>query len=381
MPSKLLAALADKCYYLAMELSARERVELRALANGSDVSARIATRARIVLWSAEGRMKKDIAVLAGVSRPTVDFWIDRYGSGGVAALNDRPSGAPREQVPPAVRGRILALTRCTPPVELGLSHWSSREMADFLNRTEGIAVSHNYVATVWREAGLKPWQAGTFKLSRDPAFAEKVADVVGLYLDPPGGAVVLSIDEKTQVQALDRTQPTLPLDFGKTAKQTHDYVRHGTTNLFAALNVHTGEVFGECKQTRNGQDFLDFLKRAVKPHAGKSIHVVLDNLSTHATPDVQEWLDKNQYITFHFTPVGSSWLNQVETWFGVITRQAIRRGTFASVTVLIKRIKDYIAHWNDDAKPFEWTATADEILAKVKIVQANVKKLVDNNSK
>src|SRR6188472_132632 len=179
-----------------MELSARERVELRALANGSDVSARIATRARIVLWSAEGRMKKDIAVLAGVSRPTVDFWIDRYGSGGVAALNDRPSGAPREQVPPAVRGRILALTRCTPPVELGLSHWSSREMADFLNRTEGIAVSHNYVATVWREAGLKPWQAGTFKLSRDPAFAEKVADVVGLYLDPPGGAVVLSIDEK-----------------------------------------------------------------------------------------------------------------------------------------------------------------------------------------
>jgi transposase len=280
MPSELLAALADKCYYLAMELSARERVELRALANGSDVSARIATRARIVLWSAEGRMKKDIAVLAGVSRPTVDFWIDRYGSGGVAALNDRPSGAPREQVPPAVRGRILALTRCTPPVELGLSHWSSREMADFLNRTEGIAVSHNYVATVWREAGLKPWQAGTFKLSRDPAFAEKVADVVGLYLDPPGGAVVLSIDEKTQVQALDRTQPTLPLDFGKTAKQTHDYVRHGTTNLFAALNVHTGEVFGECKQTRNGQDFLDFLKRAVKPHAGKSIHVVLDNLST-----------------------------------------------------------------------------------------------------
>jgi transposase len=354
MPPELLAALADKCYYLAMDLSTGERTELRALANGPDVSARIATRARIVLWSAEGRMKKDIAVLAGVSRPTVDFWIDRYGSGGVAALNDRPSGAPREQVPPAVRGRILALTRCTPPVELGLSHWSSREM---------------------------PWQAGTFKLSRDPAFAEKVADVVGLYLDPPGGAVVLSIDEKTQVQALDRTQPTLPLDFGKTAKQTHDYVRHGTTNLFAALNVHTGEVFGECKQTRNGQDFLDFLKRAVQPHTGKSIHVVLDNLSTHATPDVQEWLDKNQHITFHFTPVGSSWLNQVETWFGAITRQAIRRGTFTSVRVLIKRIKDYITHWNNDAKPFEWTATADEILAKVKIVQANVKKLVDNNSK
>lgn len=176
-----------------MELSPRARTELRALANGHDVSARIATRARIVLWAAEGRMKKDIAMLAGVSRPTVDFWIDRYGFGGVAALHDRPSGAPREQIPPTVRGRILALTRSTPPIELGLSHWSSREMANFLNRTEGIAVSHTYVATVWREAGLKPWQAGTFKLSRDPEFAEKVADVVGLYLDPPGGAVVLSI--------------------------------------------------------------------------------------------------------------------------------------------------------------------------------------------
>ena len=186
-----------------MELSPRARTELRALANGRDVSARIATRARIVLWAAEGWMKKDIAMLAGVSRPTVDFWIDRYGFGGVAALHDRPSGAPREQIPPTVRGRILALTRSTPPIELGLSHWSSREMANFLNRTEGIAVSHNYVATVWREAGLKPWQAGTFKLSRDPEFAEKVADVVSLYLDPPGGAVVLSIDEKTQVQALD----------------------------------------------------------------------------------------------------------------------------------------------------------------------------------
>src|SRR6478672_11149294 len=293
MPPELLAALADKCYYLAMYLSTGERTELRALANGPDVSARIATRARIVLWSAEGRMKKDIAVLAGVSRPTVDFWIDRYGSGGVAALNDRPSGAPREQVPPAVRGRILAVTRCTPPVELGLSHWSSREMADFLNRTEGIAVSHNYVATVWREAGLKPWQTGTFKLSRDPAFAEKVADVVGLYLDPPGGAVVLSIDEKTQVQALDRTQPTLPLDFGVTEKRTHDYRRHGTTNLFAALNTSTGHVTADCYPQRAGEDFLRFLRKAVRPHRGKQVHVVLDNPSTHDTPEVRAWLERN----------------------------------------------------------------------------------------
>ena len=334
-----------------------------------------------MLWRAEGRQKKEIAALAGVSRPTVDLWLKRYEADGIAGLIDRARAAGREQMPGAIRARILAATRTSPPAETGLSHWSSREMAAFIKRTEGVYVSHHYVAKLWRETGLKPHRQGTFKVSKDPAFVEKVADVVGLYLDPPAGAVVLSVDEKTQVQALDRTQPTLPIDFGKTAKQTHDYVRHGTTNLFAALNVHTGEVFGECKQTRNGQDFLDFLKRAVKPHAGKSIHVVLDNLSTHATPDVQEWLDKNQHITFHFTPVGSSWLNQVETWFGAITRQAIRRGTFTSVRVLIKRIKDYIAHWNDDAKPFEWTATADEILAKVKIVQANVKKLVDNNSK
>jgi len=245
-------------------------------------------------------------------------------------------------------------------------------------------VTNASASTIWRwlhEDAIKPWQTRSWIFPRDPAFAEKVADVVGLYLDPPVGAIVLSVDEKTQVQALDRTQPLLPIAFDATEKRTHDYVRHGTTNLFAALNVHTGEVFGECKQTRNGQDFLDFLKKAVKPHAGNPIHVVLDNLSTHATPEVQEWLDENQHVTFHFTPVGSSWLNQVETWFGAITRQAIRRGTFTSVRVLIKRIKDYIAHWNDDAKPFEWTATADEILAKVKIVQANVKKLVDNNSK
>jgi transposase len=242
-------------------------------------------------------------------------------------------------------------------------------------------VSHNYVAAVWRDHGLKPWQSGTFKLSRDPAFAEKVADVVGLYLDPPGGAVVLSIDEKTQVQALDRTQPTLPLDCGKTEKKTHDYVRHGTTNLFAALNVNTGEVFGECKDTRNGQDFLDFLKKAVKPYADHDVHVILDNLSTHCTPDVQAWLDKNTHVTFHFTPVGSSWLNQIETWFGIITRQSIRRGTFTSVRALIKQIKDYIDAWNANPKPFTWTATADEILAKVRIVEANARKLVDNNAK
>jgi transposase len=273
------------------------------------------------------------------------------------------------------------LTRTSPPAETGLSHWSSRELAAFIERTEGVYVSHHYVAKLWREAGLKPHRHGTFKVSNDPEFAAKVADVVGLYLDPPGGAVVLSVDEKTQIQALDRTQPVLPIAFDATEQRTHDYVRHGTTNLFAALNVATGEVFGECKPTRNGANFLSFLKKAVKPHAGAEVHVVLDNLSTHTTPEVTAWLDRNPQVHFHFTPVGSSWINQIETWFGIITRQSIRRGTFTSVTVLIKQIRDYIDHWNVNSEPFAWTATADEILAKVQLVQTSIKKLVANNAK
>lgn len=364
-----------------MELTVDERAELRALVNSSDVPASVATRARIVLWWAEGRQKQEIAALAGVSRPTVNFWLSRYGTEGIAGLLERPRGAGREQVPASIRARILAATRTSPPGELGLSHWSSREMAVFITRTEGVSVSHHYVAKLWRENGLKPHRQGTFKISKDPAFAEKVADIVGLYLDPPGGAVVLSIDEKTQIQALDRTQPLLPIEFDASEKRTHDYVRHGTTNLFAALNVSTGEVFGECTPTRNGADFLAFLKKAVKPHAGTEIHVVLDNLSTHTTPDVMAWLEKNPHVRFHFTPKGSSWLNQIETWFSIATRQSIRRGTFTSVKVLIKQIRDYIIHWNTDATPFTWTATTEDILAKVRLVQANIKKLVDNNTK
>ena len=254
-------------------------------------------------------------------------------------------------------------------------------MAAFIARTEGVSVSYHYVAKLWRDNGIRPHRHGTFKVSKDPEFAEKVADIVGLYLDPPGGAVVLSIDEKTQIQALDRTQPLLPIDFDATEKRTHDYVRHGTTNLFAALNVGTGEVLGECTPSRDGAHFLAFLKKAVKPHAGKDVHVVLDNLSTHTTPEVLAWLADNPHVRFHFTPKGSSWINQIETWFGIITRQSIRRGTFTSVKVLIKQIRDYITHWNTTATPFTWTATAEEILAKVRLVQTNIKKLVDNNAK
>jgi transposase len=364
-----------------VELTVDQRAELRAMVNSSDVPGTVATRARIVLWCREGRPKKEVAALAGVSRPTVDLWLSRYAAEGVGGLLDRPRGAGREQLPASVRARILAATRTSPPAETGLSHWSSRQMAAFIGRTEGVSVSHHYVAKLWRETGLRPHRQGTFKLSKDPEFAAKVADIIGLYLRPPGGAVVLSLDEKTQIQALDRSQPLLPIEFDASEKRTHDYVRHGTTNLFAALNVGTGEVFGECKPTRDGKDFLAFLNKAVRPHASQDIHVVLDNLSTHTTPEVLAWLADNPHVHFHFTPVGSSWINQIETWFGIITRQSIRRGTFTSVKVLIKQIRDYITHWNADPKPFAWTATADEILAKVSIIQTNIKKLTDNNAK
>lgn len=364
-----------------MELDEAKRSELRSLVNARNVSAVVATRARIVLWRGEGRRRMDVAALAGVSLPTVDRWEDRYAAEGIAGLADRSSAAPREQVPAWVAGRIVALTRQTPPMSTGLSHWSSRQLAAFLQRQDGVTVSFKYVTKVWLQHGLKPHRQGTFKVSRDPAFAAKVADVVGLYLDPPGGAVVLSVDEKTQIQALDRTQPLLPLDFGVTEKRTHDYRRHGTTNLFAALNTGTGHVTADCYPQRAGQDFLRFLRKAVRPHAGRDVHVVLDNLSTHDTPDVRAWLAANPNVTFHFTPVGSSWLNQIEIWFGIITRQSIRRGTFASVTVLITKIRDYITRWNATAKPFVWTATPDEILAKVRITQTNIKRLVDNNAK
>jgi transposase len=366
---------------VSVELTSEELAELRALTNGAEVSAAVGTRARIVLWYAEGRRKKDVAALAGVSRPTVDLWLGRYAAQGPAGLLSQQPGGPREQVPARVRSRVLALTRMTPPTDTGLSHWSSREMARYIGRTEGVAVSHRWVAKLWRERGLKPHRQGTFKLSRDPQFAAKVADIVGLYLDPPGGAVVLSLDEKTQIQALDRTQPLLPIEFDATEQRTHDYVRHGTTNLFAALNVATGEVIGECRPSRNGTEFLAFLRKAVTGYRGREVHVVLDNLSTHTTPDVQEWLQANPHVQFHFTPKGSSWMNQIETWFGIITRQAIRRGTFSSVQVLIRAIRDYITTWNADPRPFQWTATADEILAKVQLVQTNIKKLVENNAK
>lgn len=254
-------------------------------------------------------------------------------------------------------------------------------MAKYLKREEGIAVSHSVIARVWREHDLAPQRQGTFTLSRDPQLAEKVVDVVGLYLDPPEGAVVLSVDEKTQVQALGRTQPLLPISFSKSEKRTHDYVRHGTTNLFAALDTRTGEVMGRCFARRRTTEFIAFLDQVAERHAGRELHGILDNLSTHSGTEVDAWLAAHPNVSFHFTPIGSSWLTQIEIWFGIITRQAIRRGSFGSLRILIDTINTYIANWNLDAQPFAWTAKPKEVIAKVRVLQRDYKKLIANNSK
>src|SRR6187549_1842259 len=341
-----------------MELSEAQRASLDALTRQDGYDGSVSARAQMVLWRADGVSVADIVRMSGASKPTVYKWVDRYERFGVDGLTDLPRSGRPPKVPGSVRSRIVALARCTPPAETGLSHWSSRGMAKYLKRAEDIAVSHNFIAQVWRDHDLQPHRQGTFKLSTDPDFEAKVVDVVGLYLDLPVGAVVLSIDEKTQVQALDRTQPVLPIDFAKTEKRTHDYVRRRTT------------------------EFLKFMDKVVARYGDdREIHVVLDNLSTHKGDDVEAWLTKHPGVTFHFTPTGSSWLNQVEIWFNIITRQAIRRGTFTSLRVLIKTIKSYIENWNRDAKPFAWTATPGEIIASVRILHRDFKRLLANNGK
>lgn len=364
-----------------MRISREERAELASRVPSGKYDGSVSSRARIILLWDEGANRREIAEEMETSVVTVAKWIDRFEEGGLPALESRKSpGRPRE-VSAEERARIIALTRQSPPAHTGLSHWSSHEMARYLKRHEGIDVSHNFVSVLWRENGLKPHQAGTFKLSRDPEFPEKVADIVGLYLDPPDGAVILSVDEKTQVQALDRTQPLLPMSFGKSEKRTHDYVRHGGVNLFGALNTQTGEVTGACYPRHRSEEFLKFMDQVIAEHKDHDLHVIVDNFSTHKGDDVREWLERHPNVTFHYTPVGSSWMNQIEIWFGIITRQAIRRGSFASVPHLTRTIKQYISMWNEHAEPFKWTATADEIIGKVRIIERDFRKMLACNDK
>ena len=274
---------------------------------------------------------------------------------GLAGLADvqRP-GRPRQ----VDRAAILTATLTPPPTSLGVTHWSSRLLATRLG------VDHSTVAAVWKEYGIRPWRAETFKFSTDPELEAKVTDVVGLYLAPPDNAIVLCVDEKSQIQALDRTQKTLPMRPGHAEQRTHDYVRHGTATLFAALEVATGKVTGLCKQRHRHQEFLAFLKHVARAYPGVELHLVMDNYATHKTPEVRAWLADHPRIHVYFTPTSGSWLNLVEVWFGIIERQAIHRGTFGSVKDLNAKIRAFVNGWNDRCHPFVWTKTADQILKK-----------------
>jgi transposase len=315
----------------------------------------LAARARIVLLAAGGTPNVEIAELVGVSRPTVNLWRNRYARSGVQGLSDEArSGRPRR----VDRTAILTATLTAPPKRLGVTHWSSRLLAAELTTAQ------NTVLRTWRYYGVQPWRSQTFKFSTDPELVAKVTDVVGLYLAPPQNAIVLCVDEKSQIQALDRTQKMLPMQPGSPEKRTHDYVRHGTSTLFAALDIATGKVTATTKPRHRRQEFLAFLKQVARAHPGRELHLVMDNYAAHKTPEITTWLQANPRITVHFTPTSGSWLNLVEVWFGIIERQAIRRGTFTSVNDLNAKIRAFITGWNKRSRPFIWTKTADEILTK-----------------
>jgi transposase len=317
--------------------------------------AGLAQRARIVLLAADGLSNTEIASRVGVSRPTVIGWRARYQQRGLAGLDDQPrSGRPRT----VDHDAVITATLTSPPKRLGVTHWSSRLLAAQLK------VGNATVARAWRHYGVQPWRAQTFKFSTDPQLVAKVTDVVGLYLAPPQDAIVLCIDEKSQIQALDRTAPILPLQPGLPERRSHDYVRHGTTTLFAALEIATGKVTAACQPRHRHQEFLRFLKQVAAAYPEQELHLVMDNYAAHKRIEIRTWLQANPRIQVHYTPTSASWMNLVEVWFSIIERQAIRRGTFRSVRELTAKIRTFIDAWNDRCHPFTWTKPADQILAK-----------------
>ena len=322
------------------------------------IRAALAERAKILLLAAQGVSNTEIAQQVGCSRPTVILWRRRYTERGLDGLGDQPRSGRPQTVRRDRRAEILAATLTPPPEHLGVTHWSTRLLADELG------VSHNTVARVWNEHDLKPWQAETFKFSTDPELEAKVRDVVGLYLNPPERAIVVCVDEKSQIQALQRTQPGLPVRPGSSERRTHDSVRHGTTTLFAALEVATGRVTDQCFPRHRHGEFLAFLKQVAAAYPRRQLHIVLDNYGTHTHAKVTAWLARHQRIHLHFTPTSASWMNLVEVFFSIITRQAIRRGDFASVGDLMTAIRRFIDAWNDRCQPFVWVKDADDIMIK-----------------
>ena len=340
-------------------MSPDQRRTLEAWVRAQNTPQSVALRARIVLLSADGLPNSRIAREVGVSRPTVILWRERFRQGGPDGLTKIAPGRGRPVTYNADRVKqiIEATTQSKPP---GATHWSTRTMA----KAQG--VSKATVQRIWFAQGLQPHRTKRFKLSKDPHFTEKLTDVVGLYLNPPDKAVVLCVDEKSPIQALQRTQPGLPMKKGRCGTMTHDYKRHGTTTLFAALNLLDGCVIGECMPRHRHQEFLRFLRRLDREFPEETpLHLVLDNYGTHTEPSVRAWLDKHPRFTLHFIPTSSSWLNLVERWFRELTEKRVRRGSFESVPELIAAIEQYLAASNADPKPFVWHTSAQAILDKL----------------
>jgi len=342
----------------ALVISAEQREQLEAWTRRRKTAQALALRARIVLHCAESQKDGDVAEKVGVTRQTVGRWRRRFIETGVDGLLDEPRpGAPR-QITDAQVEKVVTLTLESQPKDA--THWSTRSLA----RTTGL--SRSSIARIWHAFGLRPHRSETFKLSTDPLLIEKVRDIVGLYLNPPDRALVLCVDEKPQIQALDRSQPILPMRPGQIERRTHDYVRHGTTSLFAALDVKSGRVIAEHHRRHRGiefRKFLDTIDHNVPQHL--EVHLVLDNYGTHKTPLIQRWLLRHPRFHLHFTPKGASWINQVERFFADLTNKQIRRGAHRSTLELERAIHHYVDLKNRDPKPFVWTKTADEILASI----------------
>jgi transposase len=353
---------------VSITLTDEERTTLTRWARGRRTESRLVLRAKIILAAAEGKQNKHIANELQCTRRTVGTWRNRFAKQRLAGLE---KDAPRCGRKPSVREKkeaeiICKTTQETPP---HATHWSTRTMA------AAVGVSRSTVERVWRDNGLKPHRTKTFKVSNDPHFAEKLVDVVGLYLNPPEHALVLSCDEKTQIQALDRTQKSLPMFPGRLQTLTHDYKRNGTTTLFAALSVTDGTLISQCQQRHRHQEWIKFLKTIDRETVPEfDLHLIVDNYATHKHPKVQAWLKRHPRFHVHFIPTSCSWLNVIERWFAEITNKRIRRGVFRSVQELVRVIEEYVDHYNDDPQGYTWTKSAEEILKKVTRAKAALDK-------
>jgi transposase len=354
---------------VTITLDTLERAHLERLKNGRRVAVRVAERAAIVLLAADKLENQEIAAVMGISRQKAGRWRSRYAAHGLKGIEtDAPRSGRFPQISAARRADVVRRTLHETPE--GQTHWSRATMA------AATGLSDSTIGRIWREHGLKPHRVTAFKLSNDPRFVEKLNDIVGLYLNPPDHAIVLSCDEKSQIQALDRTQPSLPIKKGRCGTMTHDYVRNGTTSLFAAMDVSDGTVISRCQQRHRHQEWLKFLNviKANVPN-DKEVHLICDNYATHKHEKVMAWARRNQRFHFHFTPTSASWLNMVERFFRDLSEKALKRGSFYDVNDLEGAITEYVNLHNENPKPFIWTAKAKDILAKVKRARATLNKL------